>query len=513
MVELPGGAVTFLFTDIEGSTQLVKRFREQYAAVLIEHQRLLREAFAKHGGHEIDTQGDAFFVAFASARDAVLAAADAQQALRSHPWPGGGAVKVRMAVHTGQATPTEGRYTGIAVHRAARICAAGHGGQVLVSQAAHELLDEEEDVTFGLRPLGIVALKDLDRPVRLYQLTGNGLAERFPPLRGTESLLRRWRVPILVGTALAAAAGLGALVLLTRSGSGGVTVLPNSLGIIDPAKNEVVGQVGLPNSPEAVAAGAGGVWVVNVSDKSLSHVDPNTRTLGKTIPLGGEGAPTAVAAGSGAVWVENGLVGSMMRVDPQLDQVLRTIHVTAFSQAGSGGAVTVGGGRVWAAFPVGSVFELLPSANHVVASSYAGRNPFGIALGEGSLWVSNRQDNTVSRFDPARFGSKLGRKITVGRGPRGIAVGGGAAWVADEQDDAVSRIDAGSNSPLTIPVGNRPVGIAYGSGAVWVANSGNGTVSRIDPARRKVIATIPVGNSPVGIAVGYGRVWVTVQAS
>ena len=116
------------------------------------HQRLLREAFAHHGGHEVDTQGDSFFVAFASARDAVLAAVEGQRALAAHAWPDGAAVKVRMGIHTGQASPADGRYTGIAVHRAARIGAAGHGGQVLVSQATQTLLeDEEEDLGIALR--------------------------------------------------------------------------------------------------------------------------------------------------------------------------------------------------------------------------------------------------------------------------------------------------------------------------------------------------------------------------
>ena len=148
MAELPTGAVTFLFTDIEGSTRLVKQLRGRYDEVLAEHQRLLRAAFAAHGGYEVDTQGDSFFVAFSSARDALLAAVEGQLALLSHPWTDGVQVKVRMGLHTGQARASEGRYTGLAVHRAARIGAAGHGGQILVSQATQTLLeDEEEDRT------------------------------------------------------------------------------------------------------------------------------------------------------------------------------------------------------------------------------------------------------------------------------------------------------------------------------------------------------------------------------
>src|SRR5262249_12016114 len=167
---------TFLFTDIEGSTQLVKQLRDRYGQVLSDHQQLLREAFAGHDGYEIDTQGDAFFVAFASAREAVLAAVEAQRAISRYPWPDGTALRVRMGIHTGQASPVDGRYTGLAVHRAARICAAGHGGQVLVSQATQTLLeDEEEDLAVGLQDLGDQRLKDLDRPVHLYQVAAPGL--------------------------------------------------------------------------------------------------------------------------------------------------------------------------------------------------------------------------------------------------------------------------------------------------------------------------------------------------
>src|SRR5262245_37301961 len=136
MADQPSGAVTFLFTDIEGSTRLVKQLREHYGDVLSEHQRLLRAAFDAHRGYEVDTQGDSFFVAFSSARDALLAAVDGQLALLAHPWPDGVRINVRMGLHTGQATASGGRYTGLAVHRAARIGAAGHGGPLPVARAA-----------------------------------------------------------------------------------------------------------------------------------------------------------------------------------------------------------------------------------------------------------------------------------------------------------------------------------------------------------------------------------------
>jgi class 3 adenylate cyclase len=189
MTELPSGAVTFLFSDIEGSTRLVKALRERYVQVLAEHHRLVRAAIAGQAGHEIDTQGDAFFVAFASAKRAVLCALEVQRALAGHDWPSGASVRVRMGIHTGQAILVEGAYTGLAVHRAARICAAARGGQVLVSQATQTLIeDEEEELGFALVELGERRLKDLARPVRLFELTVAETAPE-PPSRDTAPTL------------------------------------------------------------------------------------------------------------------------------------------------------------------------------------------------------------------------------------------------------------------------------------------------------------------------------------
>ena len=177
--------MTFLFSDIEGSTRLVKALRERYGQVLAEHRRLVRAAIAAHAGYEVDTQGDAFFVAFGSAKQAVLCAVEIQRALAGHEWPANGPVRVRIGIHTGQAVPAEGAYTGLAVHRAARICAAARGGQVLVSQATQTIIDdEEEEPGFTLVDLGERTLKDLDRPVRLFQLAASGLEVPDSPAVG-----------------------------------------------------------------------------------------------------------------------------------------------------------------------------------------------------------------------------------------------------------------------------------------------------------------------------------------
>ena len=188
-MDRPDGIVTFLFTDVDRSTELVKRLQERYGRVLAEHRALLRAAFAEHGGAEIDTQGDAFFVVFRRPREGVLAAVDGQRALAEHPWPDEAPLGVRMGLHTGEAFLAGHGYVGVSVHRAARICTIAHGGQVLLSRSTTGILDDEEIPGTGLRDLGEHRLKDFDRPERIFQLVIDGLAADFPPLRAMSAQL------------------------------------------------------------------------------------------------------------------------------------------------------------------------------------------------------------------------------------------------------------------------------------------------------------------------------------
>jgi len=179
----PSGAVAFLFSDVEGSTQLLRELSDDYAPLIDAHGRLLRETFETYGGRVVDSQGDSFFVVFPRIRDAAAAAAQAQRMLASHAWPNGTVVRVRIGLHAGEPLVAEERYVGLGVHRAARICAAAHGGQVLLSQAAGSLLADNEPPDVGLRDLGEHRLKDFDRAERLFQLDIDGLPSDFPPLR------------------------------------------------------------------------------------------------------------------------------------------------------------------------------------------------------------------------------------------------------------------------------------------------------------------------------------------
>lgn len=182
MGDLPTGTVTFLFTDIEESTRLVRHLRERYEDVLTEHRRLLRDAFEQHRGEVVDTRGDAFFVAFERAGDALASALAAQSALERHEWPEGAEVRVRFGLHTGEALLRAQGYTGLAVHRAARICAAGRGGQVLLSQATAAIVADGEPTGIKLLDRGQYELRGIDRPERIFQAVVEGAPEDGRPL-------------------------------------------------------------------------------------------------------------------------------------------------------------------------------------------------------------------------------------------------------------------------------------------------------------------------------------------
>lgn len=185
---LPRGTVTFLFSDIEGSSDLVRRVGDDvFAAIRGDHRRLLRDAFAEYGGREIDTAGDGFFVAFESARGAVGAAIRAQLALVAFTWAAEAEVRVRMGLHTAEPHLAEDGYVGIGVHRAARICDAARGGQILVSNATAGIVEDAEVSDLELLDLGEHRLRGLPRKQRLFQLTVQTLPSDFGPPRTAET--------------------------------------------------------------------------------------------------------------------------------------------------------------------------------------------------------------------------------------------------------------------------------------------------------------------------------------
>jgi class 3 adenylate cyclase/streptogramin lyase len=536
MTELPSGTVTFLFTDIEGSTRLLKQLRDAYGELLDDHRRLLRAAFEDAGGHEIDTQGDAFFVAFSRVKDALSAAVEGQRALAAHAWPQDVEVRVRMAIHTGEPTVGSERYVGLGLHRGARICGAAHGGQILLSDASRAVAEDDLPDGIDLRDLGLHDLKDFDRPERLFQLVASGLATDFPPPRtgqvstafeGREDELAeaaqaavarprlRRRVPLLAALAavLTAAAGILVLVLGQSNGGGDVAVRPNSVAVIDPDTNDVVEAVEVGTSPSNVVIGEGAVWVLNGEDRTLSRIDPRAMDA-RTIGTGT--TPTGLAVGAGFVWLVSGCPDiTVFRLDPGSNHVELLTKLPSDCVAGAPSPSSIAYGAdslwvtnidadaVWRIDAVKAKLEVTIPLPPGLSGASAGE---GIAVGEGAVWV-NRKDAVV-RVDPATNSTAT---IEVPHEFGWIATGEGAVWTTDNFQGILWRVDPSRGSAVrSIQVGSGALGVGVGAGSVWVANSTAGTVSRVDPLENAIASTIELGGIPRGVAVGEGAVWVTV---
>ncbi len=267
MQELPTGTVTLLFTDIEGSTRLLEELGDRYSEVLGEHRRLLKDVFERHGGVEIDTLGDAVYCAFSRASDALAAAAEAQRGLAALP------VRVRMGLHTGEPLLTDEGYVGMDVHRTARIAAAGHGGQVVLSETTRELIDSE----FELRDLGEHRLKDLGAPIRLHQLG----RDEFPPVRS----LSQARLPVEPIPLLGRKRELGELLRLVGKDRARVVTVTGPGGI---GKTSLV----IAAAAELVESFEDGVTLIELAAIRNPDLVPSVIAEG----LGAEGDPAAQIA-------------------------------------------------------------------------------------------------------------------------------------------------------------------------------------------------------------------------
>ena len=507
MAELPHGTVTLLFTDIEGSTQLQHRLGERYQEVVGEHRRLLEAAFAEHGGVVVDRQTESFFVVFTRARHAAQAAADAQHALAEQEWPDGVRVKVRMGIHSGDPEVAGDRYVGLAVSRAARVCASAHGGQVLLSSSARALLSDHDRT--ALRSLGSYQLKDFGEPEPISQLVVDGLPSQFPPLRTeTKPSRRKW---LLVGAAaLVLVGGVGAVVALTGGSSGLSAIGPTSVGVIDPKTNTLVDEVPLGFKSSLIAGGEGYVWVVDPQGSTLVKIDPRTRevsTIG--IAVGAGAVPFGLAVGRGSVWlaVLRGDRQVVLELGPDVGELRRTIP---FGEAAGGRqlarlqALAVGGGAVWAIdAAVGSAWRIDPRKRMLAD----GLDATSLAAQPRAVWVAGV--STVTKIDPGT-GQELGRESIPSSQfaeMGSIAFGSGAVWYARSSEITLWRIDPETvTTAETFPVGDGPSGIAVDAGAVWVACSGDGTVSRVDSPSEKT-TTVELGSAPGGIVAAYGAVW------
>jgi class 3 adenylate cyclase/streptogramin lyase len=554
MLDLPSGTVTFLFTDIEGSTRLLHELRDRYGDVLEAHARLLRAAFEEHDGREIDTQGDSFFIAFKTAKDALAAAVAAQRNLAAEPWPDGIRPAVRMGMHTGEPSVAGERYLGLAVHRASRICSAAHGGQILLSGTTADLVADELPAGMSLRTLGEHNLKDFERAERIFQVGAEGLPVEFPPLasgrpsedldafRGRERELaeaaeaavsgesgaRGWvrsrarlawaAVIVLVAVAVAVAA-----VLATRGDAGGSDVFApvptKSLALIDPARNTVAGSVPLGGSPTSLASDGNTLWILNPGNKTLLRVDASRRKLVDTIGLGA--APNDVVAAAGEVWITGDGLGSaaLLEITPTTNAVSQAVDpecCVGFN------FITGDDSRLWMGASDGpELVRFDPEDGRIGPVVCCSVVADAIAFGEGALWAVERDDQLVARMDPDTgaveeeipFGAPLPppRTFLPPAFVSAAAAGEGGVWVVDSIEGLVWQIDPVQNSvKRTIPVGAGAKLVTTGFGSVWVGNAVTGTVTRIDASSGRVLRRIKFAARLHDLAVADDAVWVSV---
>jgi YVTN family beta-propeller protein len=314
-------------------------------------------------------------------------------------------------------------------------------------------------------------------------------------------------VPIASGAALLVTAAITvAIVELTgrESSRALASTAPNSVAVIDPKTDRLVGEVLVGNGPTKIAYGEGALWVINADDQTVERIELATSTVRQTIKVGY--GPTSVAVGARAVWVANGLDGTVSRIDPRTNEVVQKIPV------GNGPrGIAVGAGSVWVVNGDDHTLSRIdPRSGKVVRTIGAGTDPVDVAVGARAVWVTNESTGEVVKIDPAS--TRIFDTVNVGRGPGAITVGADAVWVANALDGTVSRIDPWAAAVThTIPVLEGPAGLSVGLGSVWVSSEFGRSISRIDTARNVVSRSIRIGGRPAGIVASPAGLFVAVR--
>jgi ABC-type transport system substrate-binding protein/DNA-binding SARP family transcriptional activator len=330
-------------------------------------------------------------------------------------------------------------------------------------------------------------------------------AERGPEIARAPRLASRNRVAAATAT-LAIAAAVITGVLTTKADKTPPTVATDSIVALD-SSGSIATTVPVGARPVAIVSAAGALWVANLEDQSVTRVDMSSRRSVRDLPIGG--APTALAATRSGVWVIDG-TGQISEIDAQYDRVTATrqLFASASSERGTTWPMLAAFGSIWIVDPDGYVSRVDPDSARQLGSVDVGNDPSAITAGAGSVWVTNGNDGTVTRIDPATL---LATTIPVGHGPAAVAVNAAGVWIANAGDNTIVRLDPPTNAVLGMThVGDGPTAVVATPTALWVANGRDGTVMRLDPHSGNVTKTIRVGGTPDALASAAGRVWVVV---
>jgi YVTN family beta-propeller protein len=506
---------TFLIADVRGYTLFTQERGDEAATKLAARlAEVAREVVDEHGGSVIELRGDEAVAVFNSARQAILAAAHAQDrfleetiADPSFPLP------VGIGLDAGEAVPLEAGYRGGALNLAARLCGRAGPGEILASQGVVHLARKVEGVRYVDR--GDLHLKGLAEPVRVFRAISERsdpaqrfreLAPRQPPGGPAPLRLARRHPAMAIVAALALIAAVAVPTTIALRGGSGEAIVGDVVALIDLESGELIDYVPLDSRPGAVAVGEGSVWVTLPDRGKVVEIDPETRNVVDTIEVGTE--PVGIAVGDDSVWVANAGISNVSRISPSAgNDVVDTIDVP-----GGAAAIAVGPDGIWVANSVGdTVSRIDPATGKVVETIVVDDQPVALAAFQGGLWVANARSGTVSHVS-------VGPPITVqpakvGNAPQAIAVGLGSIWVANFLDGTVDRIDPAIGSiDQTFPVGASPSGLAISRGSVWISNASEGAVERLDPETGDA-ETIRLGSQAAGIAAGSNALWVGVRGA
>jgi YVTN family beta-propeller protein len=499
---------TFLIADVRGYTLFTQERGDEAATKLASRfAGVAREVVKEHGGSVIELRGDEALAAFDSARQAILAAAHAQDrfleetvADPSFPLP------VGIGLDAGEAVPLEAGYRGGALNLAARLCGRAGPGEILASQGVVHLARKVEGVRYLDR--GDLHLKGLAEPVRVIRVISeqgdpaDGFRRLGPrPKRGQAPVRLARRHPIaaaLVALALIAAVAVPTTIALR--GETKETIVGDAVALIDLESGKLEGSVPLEYRPGAVATGEGSVWVTLPDRGAVIEIDAETKSVIDTVPVGAD--PVGIAVGADSVWVANGGSSTVSRITN--NEVVHTIEVP-----GAPAAITMNAEGVWVADSLGDTVTLIdPETDEVVGSVPVGDRPVDLADDGRGLWVANATSGDLSSV----IGREAGPPVDVGEGPQAVAVGRDGVYVANFLDGTVSRIDPDTTSTDTTRVGEGPIDLEFGGGFLWVSQGSEGSITRVPP-QSGAATTIPIGSYAGSLAVTDEALWVSVRGA
>jgi streptogramin lyase len=513
-----------LFTDVVDSTRIAAEIGDaRWRTLLSRHHDEVRRALRRFDGELVDTAGDGVFATFPTPAAAIRCACTLTESVRTF------GVEIRAGVHFGETERIEGKLGGIAVHTGARIMSVAGPGETLITAGTRELV---AGAGFGFADHGVHRLKGIEGEQRLFAVsTVDGVAvpppldpavarERLAAVGPSQQGSRRWAVAVIGAVALVSIA-----IVTVRpwhhdapAPVGGSRALHDTLVEIDPSGNVIltISRLGIDTSSAIrppIAVGEGGVWVMDTI--GITHVDPSSSSVEAKFPVqsGAIGVTPDVVAGLHTVWATGAKVavsgskeGVLERIDPATNARLSPL---VFRDVGPGTGVVIAGRSVWETFSGGYLIRVDPATGERLATIPLDGGADMLAAGEGSVWVGDLVQSTVTRIDVGS--DRADDLIQLSGAVDALAAGDGRVWVLDRAAGTVTPIDAGTgNVGQQIRTGSDPTDIAVGLGAVWVTTDGDG-LWRIDPATRET-SRFDIAPSLVALAVDEeaGTLWLLV---